>query len=181
MLPLAQLRGLGDHRVDQLGLLADRDQHRRGHASLARAAGERRDDVRRGHWDVAVGRGDQVVLRAAEREHLLAGGARAVVHELGNPARADERERRDARVVAERADDVGLALHHLESAGGHARLEEQLGGALHRERDLFARLEDHAVTSDQRDRDGPERHLIRRGARVASRNSRRARAHARAG
>ena len=65
---------------------------------------------------ISMSQSAAAVLCAAEGERLLAGAGGALVHELGDTRRADEGERADALVVAQRVDDLLRALHHLEDA-----------------------------------------------------------------
>mmetsp|Transcript_420 Transcript_420/g.1337 ORF Transcript_420/g.1337 Transcript_420/m.1337 type:complete len:620 (-) Transcript_420:50-1909(-) len=152
-----ELAGLGHDRFEQRGLLANREQDRSRHAALARATGKGGRDVRRGHCRVAVRERDQVVLGAAEREHLLVEVVAALVHDLGHLARADKGQSRDVRVVAQALDYLHGALDELEHPVWHPGLLHELGHAGHGHRALLRGLEDDAVAHGERDGHGPHR------------------------
>ena len=143
-------------------VVADGHHHRRGHAALPGAAGHRRDDVRSTVISgSASGMHDEVVLRAAEGEDALEVGGAAAVDDLRDVRRADEGDRLDAGVVADRLDGLLPAVHDVEHAVGQPRLAQQLGDAAGAQRHLLGRLEDHAVAERDRVGDGPVRHHVR--------------------
>ena len=127
--------------------LADRDDDRARHAALAGRAEGRADDAVDGLVDHRVGHDDHVVLGAAERLHALAGLRRALVDDLRDRRRADERDRVDARVVEDPLDDLAAAVDEVDDAGRQPEPVDDLEGDLLRERHLLGRLEDERVAA----------------------------------
>ena len=113
-------------RVDDVIGRGDRDHHRRGHAALARRS---RDidatTLPGGHLGIGVGHHDQVILRAAERQDPLEARRAPAVDRLGDRRRADEADRVDAGMIADRLDRLASAVHHVEHAVGESRLAQQ--------------------------------------------------------
>lgn len=86
-----QLLRLGDEgRNDAVVGLADRDDHRTGHAALAGGAEAGADQAVDGRFDHRVGADDHVVLGSAEGLDTLAGLGGTFVDDLGDRGRADE-------------------------------------------------------------------------------------------
>jgi hypothetical protein len=100
------------------GLLADRHDHRQGHAALAGRAVGRADDVGHGLVEVGVGQDDPVVLGPAHGLHPLAVGAGPREHRLGDVGAADEADGLDGRMVEDGLDAVLVAVHDVEDPGG---------------------------------------------------------------
>ena len=125
--PTLQLRdALLQQRHELVGRVADADEHRDRHAALAgRAVARRHRGVRR-ELHVGVGQHDHVVLRAAERLHALAVLGAGLVDVLRDRRRADERHRRDLRVLEQAVDRDLVAVDDVEHAGRQAGLGEQL-------------------------------------------------------
>ena len=117
-----------DLRDEGVGDVTDRDEHRDGHAALARRAVAGGDGCVGSHVEVGVGQHDHVVLRAAERLAPLVMCGRRLVDVLGDRRRADERDRSDVRMLQERIHSDLVAVHDVEDSGGHAGFGEQLRG-----------------------------------------------------
>ena len=156
----AQLLGRLDQRGhDALVRAADRHEHGARHAALARGAEGRADDVVDRLVDHGVGHDDHVVLGAAERLHALAGARGALVDELRDGGRADERDAGDAGVVADALDDLAAAVHEVD----HARRQQldvvdQLEDRLLRERHLLGGLEHERIAAGHGERQEPHGH-----------------------
>ena len=151
---------LRDELLDQpvRGLLADRHRHRDRHAALAgRAVGRAHQRADR-HVDVGVGHDDRVVLRAAERLHALSVRGAGRIDVARDRRRADEAHRLDVRVGQQRVDRLLVAVDHVEDAGGHAGLRQQLGDEERRGGVALGGLQDEAVAAGERDREHPHRH-----------------------
>ena len=82
---------------------------------------------------------------------------RRLVDVLRDRRRADERDRRDVRVLEQRVDRDLVAVDDVEDAVGHARLGEQLGRQDRRGRVLLGRLEHERVAARERRRPHPHR------------------------
>ena len=95
--------------------------------------------------DVISGHDDEVVLRAAEGEDALEIRGGALVDDFGDVRGADEADRVDAGMVADRLDDLLAAMHDVEDAVGQTGFAQQFGDAAGAERHLLGRLEDHGV------------------------------------
>ena len=140
------------------GLLADRHGHRDRHAALAgRAVGRAHQRADR-HVDVGVGHDDRVVLGAAERLHALAVRGAGRVDVARDRCRADEAHRLHLRVGQQRVDRLLVAVDHVEHAGRHAGLGQQLGDEERRRRVALGRFQDEGVAAGERHRKHPHRH-----------------------
>ena len=95
-----------------------------------------------------------MVLGAAERLHALAVARARLVDVAGDGRAADEGHRGDTRVRQECVHRVGVAVHHVEHAVGHAGLLGQLGQEQRRGRVLLGRLEHEGIAA----RDGVGQH-----------------------
>jgi hypothetical protein len=85
----------------------------------------------------------------------------AAVDDLRHLRRADEADRLDVRVVADRFDRLLAAVHDVQHAVGQAGFAQQLGDAAGAERHQLGRLEDHAVAEGDRVGDRPVGHHVR--------------------
>ena len=138
--------------------LADGHDDRPGHAALPGGAERRADDAADRLVDHRVGHDDHVVLGPAEGLDALAGLRRALVDDLGDRGRADERDGVDARVVEDALDDLAAAVDEVDHAGRQAERVELLEGDLLGQRDLLGGLEDERVPAGDREREEPEGH-----------------------
>mmetsp|Transcript_21183 Transcript_21183/g.52490 ORF Transcript_21183/g.52490 Transcript_21183/m.52490 type:complete len:264 (+) Transcript_21183:1047-1838(+) len=77
---------------------------------------------------------------------------------LGDGTRSNKGHGSNILVVDECLDTRSSPLDHVEHAIGHASLFEEIGSVVHRQRNLFARLEDHRVAHDESNGDGPHGH-----------------------
>jgi hypothetical protein len=76
--------------------------------------------------EIGVGHHDQMILRAAQGENTLEIRCAATINELRDFRRADEADRVDSRVIADRFDNVFTAVNDLEDALRQSRLTQQL-------------------------------------------------------
>ena len=83
---------------------------------------------------------------------------RALVDELRDRRRADERDGVDARMVEDPLDHLAAAVDEVDDAGRQVEPVEHLEGDLLRQRDLLGGLEDERVAAGDRERQEPERH-----------------------
>ena len=139
------------------GFVADRYDHGKSHAALARRAegcsGEVVDDL----IEVGVGHDDAVVLGAAECLDPLVVRGPARVDVLRDVAAADEAHGRDVRVVEDGVDHFLVAVDDVENAVGKARFLHQLGEA-DRDAGVTLRwLQDERVAAGDRHSEHPHR------------------------
>jgi hypothetical protein len=133
------------------------DHDRGGHAALTRTSRHGRDDVGGRHLEIRVGQHDQMVLGPAEGEDPLERGGAPPVDDLGDAGRADEGDRRDPLVIADRLDHLPRAVNHVEDAGRKPGFGQELRGPNGTQRHQLGRLEDQAVAQREGVGDGPVR------------------------
>ena len=109
---------------------------------------------------VGVGHDDQVVLGAAQRQHPLERRGAAPVDDLRHLGGADEADRLDPGMVADRLHRFLPAVHDLEHALGQARLAQQLGDPAGAQRHQLRGLEHQAVAQRDRVGDRPVGHHV---------------------
>ena len=106
--------------------LADRHEHAARQAPLAGAAVERlADDVDRPSRS-ASGMTTTKFLAPPSACTRLPACVAALVDVPGDRRRADERHRADARMIADRLDDLAAAVHEVDDARRQAALLEQI-------------------------------------------------------
>jgi hypothetical protein len=110
------------------------------------------------HPDVRVGHHDGVVLRAAQGLDSLAVFRAAPVDVLGDRGGADERHRRDARVVEDRVHRDLVTVDDAEHAVRQPGVGVQLGDEVRDRRVALAGLEDERVPGGDRHRVHPHGH-----------------------
>src|SRR6476619_3158757 len=101
-----------------------------------------------------------MVFRSTECENALEIGGAATIDELGDLRRADEADRLDTRVIANRLDDILAAIHNLEDTLRQSGFTKELSNSNTRKRHELRRLEDHAIPQSDRIRNGPVRHHV---------------------
>ena len=101
---------------------------------------------------------DHMVFRPAQRLHAFAVLSPALVNQVGNRRRADERQRFNVWVVDQRFNGVFIALHHVEHAIGQACLCQQIRDHQRGARVQRAGLENKGITGGNGDGEHPHRH-----------------------
>ena len=137
--------------------VADRDGDADGHAALAGGPVAGGDEVVGGEVEIGVGHHDRVVLGPAQSLHALAGRRGALVNVLGDRGRADERDRRDVRMVEQRVNRDLVPVHDVEDAVGQSRFGVELGDQIGHARVALGGLEHERVPRRDRDRVHPHR------------------------
>ena len=142
-----------------------RDHPARAGAALAGGAIGTEQDAAHGQVEVGAGRDDDGVV-ATQLEQAAAESRRHPWPDRpAHPGRPGGRDQRHARVVDQRLTDGSAAVEHLRQVGRRilakavqGALEQGLGGQ-RRQRGFLARLPDHRVAADQRQRrvPGPDR------------------------
>src|SRR5690349_6967216 len=102
-----------------------------------------------------------MVLGAAEGEHALQVRCPATVYELRDLRRAYERDRLDARVIADRLHDILSAMHHLKHTFRKSCFIQQLRDLVRAQRHELRWLEDQAVSESDCIWNGPVRDHVR--------------------
>ena len=154
--PHDDLLGAGLDGGDQFLLdAADGDDHRQGHAALARRAEGPGADVLGGELDVRVRHDDRVVVGAAQGLDAFAVGRARVLDDVRHRRGADEADRVDAVVGEDLAHQRPVARDDVEEAVGQARLLVQAGDAERGGGHQGGDLEDEGVARGQRDRVHP--------------------------
>ncbi|MCY1414922.1 hypothetical protein D9M71_303870 [compost metagenome] len=128
------------------------------HAALTGRAISRADQGIRCLVEVRIGHDDHVILRPAQGLHAFAAGGGLLVNVFGNRRRTDKGNRFDVRVLQQRIDRRLIALHHVEHSIRQTGFSQQPRHQQTRGRIALGRLEDEAVTGNQRQRDHPQRH-----------------------
>ena len=162
--PDLQCLHLGDHPFAERrgGLLANGNDHGQGHAALPRRSERRAGEVLDHEVEVGVGQDDGVVLGPAHGLDAFARSGAAPVDVVGDVRRADEADRRDARVVEDGIHRLDVAVHNVEHSrdldpGLGARLHEQFGEVDGEARVLFGGLENEGVAAGDGHAEHPHR------------------------
>ena len=98
-----------------------------------------------------------MVLGAAEALHALTLGGAARVDVFRDRRGADEADGADVGIVEDGVDGFLVAVHHIEDAGGQARLDHELGEPHGHARIALGRLQDEGVAAGDRRRELPHR------------------------
>ncbi|MNF78837.1 hypothetical protein D3C84_610350 [compost metagenome] len=139
-------------------LVTDAHGHRDRHAALATRTVSGPHQCAHGIVQVRIRHQHRVVLRAAQCLNTLAALGAFGIDVLGNRRRTDEAQGFDFRRFDQCVHRGLVAMHHVHHAFWQTGFQQQLRDQQRRTWITLGRLEDEAVTADDRQRVHPQRH-----------------------